>query len=119
MVLYRTYIVPLDRNILIPLFLPFNGHILNSFRVNFLWDVRSQVLYCVVISLYSLTGHILNLNSIQVVSDSFFLRYHLITRLIDIINNFFCEGHVLNPTLPTNRFLLVVFFSADWCRIVF
>lgn len=90
------YKLPLDRNVFIFNVFVLDRHIVNIFLWYYLWNVAANVLYCIIICFDDLFWNHLHSYKVAVVSHCSFSRHKRVSCLINIVNHFFLNWHILN-----------------------
>ena len=97
------YQLPLHGNVLVFDHLALNRYVVCVLLGDYLRHVCTEVLHCVVISDRNLTRNKIYTNKIFILYNFPFSGHNFIPNLINIINNFLLNRHILDPTISLNK----------------
>lgn len=93
-----------DWNIVVSFYLSFSSNIFDCFFWNVLWNVLSEILYCIVVDCGYLSGDLFNNSFFSILSNSSGSWDFLNMLLISILNDFLLERNIFNSAFTLDDF---------------
>ena len=93
-----------DWNIVVSFYLSFSSNIFDCFFWNVLWNVLSEILYCIVVDFSHLSGNLFNNSFFSILSNFSGSWNSIYMLLISILDDFLLERNILNSAFTLDDF---------------